>query len=140
MTEVRAMLEAETDPTGFVLAVADLREARAKAATPGPYEAHQYKRDSALVGGEIFTPDIDRRPIPYASTWPDAEHIAAEANPAHALAEVALWRHLAKGHAGHEMNGITTCRSCDGAIEFPCADLLAVVAAARAYLGEGGQR
>lgn len=142
------------DPAGFVLAACDLREARIKAATPGPYTARPYERGvSALVGGEIFTPDPDLRPIPYATTWADAVHIAAEAAPVHALAEVTLWRLIATKHRAEAGMFPPVCSACapvieydedtDGETEFlplaPCELLIAVVAAARAYLiGAGG--
>lgn len=130
----------QADPGGFVLAVADLREARAKTATPGPYEA--------LSLHTINGVDWQIHAGPTGAVWlyigngeqdrADGEHIAAEANPAHALAEAALWRGVARRHKRNVLRGpdgvvVDACRWCND--RFPCPDLLAVVAACRAYAG-----
>jgi hypothetical protein len=101
-----ALPDPATDPAGFILAVADLRE---------------------LTAG--------------------AEH-TAEANPEHALAEVALWRLVAEEHHAKPTRVtdglpredpvyrvVDTC-SC-GRGSWPCYGPLlpACVAAARAYVG-----
>lgn len=85
---------ADTDPVGFVAAVADLRKTRAKAATTeGSASPWRAAEDAGcgccanIRGGaqDTLLANADDR---------YAEHIAAEANPAHALAEVALWRSI----------------------------------------------
>lgn len=57
----------------------------------------------------------------------DAQGITADSPKlaAFVLAQVALWRSIVERHVGDHI--------CSG--QFPCPDLLAVVAAARAYLG-----
>lgn len=124
------------DPAGFVLAACDLREARIKAATPGPYEA--------LSLHTIDGVDWQIHAGPNGAVWlyvgsseqdrADAVHIAAEASPAHALAEVALWRGIAGRHEPYQ-DWCGRCQDRGGVVAWPCPDLLAVVAAARAYLG-----
>ncbi len=135
--------DAVADSAGFVLAVAEIREARAKSAIPGPWcptwthDAIRHVQRNVDIdcsahdddGGAVS--EDCRRFGRY-----DGEHIAAEANPAHALAEVALWRTIVSRHVLVTDPGTDSwCRMCV-VPEYPCADLLAVVAAARAYLGE----
>jgi hypothetical protein len=137
------------DPTGFVLAAADLRERRATylGVLQSTWRASTqvYDRgdeDHMVTADDVeheFQSDVVARMIENA---PTAEHIAAEANPEHALAEVALWRGIAQRHrSGRQTYGstvVTICMACAGE-RFPCPDLLAAVAAARAYLtGAGG--
>lgn len=127
----------DTDPAAGLAAAADLREQRTRAATGGPYGTRTYD-DGTEVCHEVHAgpdhlawlyigaADQDRT---------DAEHIAAEANPAHTLAEAALWRSIARRHTGYadELRPTPTCTTCG--FTTPCPDLRAAVAAARAYLG-----
>ena len=134
-----ARAPAGSDQAAFVLAVAALREARAKAATSGPYVARTVDEKIQLAH------QIHAGPAGYvwlyigddAEALDDTEHIAAEANPAHALAEVALWRVVAEWHGRGlgEFDWCTTCGRVNGSVKFPCPNLLAVVAAAEAYAG-----
>lgn len=81
------------DPAGFVLAACGVRQARL---------------DRAVAGG--LHVDVE----------PGIGYVAAECNPDHARAEVALWR------------AVVAAEACFGKEYQPVAD--AVVAAARAYL------
>ena len=144
--------DAGTDPTGFVLAVADLRERRAKAATPGPWrvttDGDPCGPDIALVHDDLDDEDSESDIVArFVETWDAAEHIAAEASPAHALAEVALWRRLAERHQSEGLDADSDgefWRDCycglpwtdPARTDLGCLDLLAALAAARAYLGE----
>lgn len=135
------------DPAGFVLAACDLREKRIEAVRPERWLAWP-----AALPGEWIVAGLTRGgpdPHPIATTHGlhsaelEAVHVAAEANPAHALAEVALWRGVAKRHQRNILRGPESvlnpnrCQWCND--NYPCPDLLAVVAAARAYLtGTGG--
>ena len=129
---------AGTDPAAFVLAVADLREQRARAATPGPYVARTTD-DVGELAHQVHAG-------PHGAVWlylgsdaqelADAEHIAAEADPDHALAEVALWRGVVERHIDGVDHLGPFCVCCwSRSRSWPCPDLLAVVAAAKAYLG-----
>lgn len=155
MAEPVAVPDDVADPARFVLAACDLRTARINAATPGPYKAlslhtidgvdwHVHAGPSGAVWLYVGSGEQDRA---------DAVHIAAEANPRHALAEVALWRLIATKHRAEAGMFPPVCTACaptveydedtDGETEFlplaPCELLIAVVAAARAYLtGTGG--
>jgi hypothetical protein len=132
-----ALPDPQADPGAYVTAVVNLRERRIKSGTPGPYEA--------LSLHTINGVDWQIHAGPAGAVWlyvgngkqdrADAEHIAAEANPAHALAEVALWRRVAERHGGVRIEGKPYCGTCRSAVS-PCADLLAVVAACRAYAGD----
>ena len=96
--------DAGQDPAGYVLTVADLREARAKAFGIG---------DQAFIGGWLAgrvdgcgcgagEPGYPHEPHcgwePLVKFDGPGEHVPAEANPAHGLAEVALWRGIVKRH------------------------------------------
>lgn len=117
--------DAGQDPTGYVLAAADLREKRAKAATAAnwrPQPSYPWgiwqeagSDDPGFVSTSLAT-----------NAAPDAVHIAAEANPEHALAEVALWREVAvlTRDLYHDL--------------YPHPLMAAAVAAARAYLTGAG--
>jgi hypothetical protein len=133
--------DAVADPAAFVLAVADPREKRIGL-------AHPVVDSDDDIGWWVdddqncLEPTDDREPlirggdneiIGSVPTLPAADHIAAEANPAHALAEVALWRGIAERH---QRVPFGFCEVGDHRTDWPCPDLLAVVAAARAYLGE----
>jgi hypothetical protein len=141
------------DPTGFVLAACDLREARINAAGRGTWEAICAGPDGWEVRDVVPPTGRRRRRIiarvrmgPFELDRAAALHIAAEANPAHALAEVALWRGMAGRHWGkqtvamppHPDGPIYCCATCMTDV-WPCPDLRDAVAAARAYLtGAGG--
>lgn len=144
--------DAGTDPGGYLLAAADLREKRIAAATQGTWAVHDGDIVSWVVGEHGFDDDLDRV-IGDPAGWPaDHEHIAAEANPYHALAEVALWRAVAAEHApkfGRFTTGLPvgdpewregyTC-SCSGVPPAECSNKVfrAAVGAAQAYLTGAG--
>jgi hypothetical protein len=137
--------DAEQDPAGYVLAVADLREKRAKAAIPGPYEVYQLPERSIASAQERVGLGVAGDEMGHLATfvgWGEetAVHMAAEANPAHARDEVALWRGVAARHTSRSGKWCDWCGSKPAVhAVWPCPDLLAVVAAARAYLtGAGG--
>jgi hypothetical protein len=140
-TDVRTALpDPAADPAGYVLAVADLRERRAKVATESPYIVHSSLSGLAKVYSATAEPGMQRVAITGTDEQAslDAEHIAAEANPAHALAEVALWRGVAQRHdpvPGLEPLECGVCGERYTGQLWPCPDLLAVVAAAKAYAG-----
>lgn len=133
------------DPGGYVLAVADLRERRIAAVRPERWRAWPAALPGEwTIAGVTRGGNADRHPIATThglhSAEVEAVHIAAEANPAHALAEVALWRGIVERHGDH--GGASNYRGepdpalCHGCAErWPCPDLLAVVAAAQAYMG-----
>jgi hypothetical protein len=142
--------DAGQDPAGYVLAAADLREKRAKAVAPGPWLLTDPNEGSGVgplwtvVNDAFLNPPADEN-APWLAvelhtgTKDEAEYVAAEANPKHALAEVALWRGVVERHElAMDGQDIRCCRTCLST-EWPCPDLLDVVAAARAYLtGAGG--
>lgn len=156
MTDDIDLTLAGTDPAAFVLAVADLREARANAATPGPWVPY-YCGIERGPGPDGVLPAIsicDTGSGDADQTWPDAEHIAAEADPAHVLAAIRHWRGTVERHrsmtaanvyqvpAGMGVSDVAPypvliCRACRVDPNYPCPDLLAVVAAAKAYLTGG---
>ncbi len=131
-----------TDPTGFLLAAADLREKRI-----GQVALVSSGQWSAGIDGGHYLRDVvaDSRTMEVCGTSNAkgasrrlAVHIAAEANPAHARAEVALWRSIAERHQPWQSGrpeDAGWCRQHYALTEYPCPDLLAAVAAARAYLG-----
>jgi hypothetical protein len=131
---VTGLPDPAADLAGFVLAVAEIRERRAKhpfvPQTQWRANAQEYDR-----GDEEFMVLADDPDEPYGSTdvartvetWEAADHIAAEANPAHALAEVALWRGIAERHYQEAHQTPPWCAWCTSS--WPCPDLLAAVAA-----------
>lgn len=123
----------QTDPTGYVLAVADQREQRSKAiGALGGLAAEVHPDGRAWVNAE----HPDHWHTASMHGYPRlAEHIAAEANPGHALTEVALWRGIAERHivGVDHLGPFCVCCWSRG---FPCPDLLAVGAAAKAYAGD----
>lgn len=138
----------EADPAGYLLAAADLREARARGipeprwVARGNWIASWTDRCTCGSSGEIAAlyghePGCGLEQVLQTSGPDEADHIAAEANPAHALAEVKLWRGIVERHG----LGRTWCLWCGegDSIEVPCPDLRAAVAAARAYLDGAGQ-
>lgn len=145
---------ADTAPGSYVLVVALLREERARAATPGPWlqapDTHAGRvwiQRTAAKWHSLGPPDMEplfslRGDESYAQREADAAFVVAEANSAHALAEVALWRGVVERHRPYDDNIPALCYACHEAPEgcageWPCPDLLAVVAAAKAYLTGG---
>lgn len=124
-TDLLALLE--SDPGAGILAVADLREQRTKAALPGELRP---SKPFSIGSGTTWYVDRgdDPKAVPAAACQrpEDAVHIAAEANPEHVLAAVRLWRMVA-----HEME-IQPERFESGDIPYIW---VACVAACRAYLG-----
>lgn len=148
------------DPAAGIRAAADLREQRARAATPGPYIPFY---GGHLRGQPGDVAGVEQGPAEPGEPWPavvicdtgglnrpvqaqaNAEHIAAEANSAHALAAVHRWRGVVKRHGGQERFGPGSereCGTCVGSFayeegaDWPCPDLIDTVAEVRAYLGE----
>jgi hypothetical protein len=129
------------DPAGFLLAAADIREGRIAAATAGAWEAFCPGSEGWEVR-EVVPPTVRRRRRiiaklrggTFQQDRADAEHIAAEANPALARGEVALWREIV-GMLHHEQ--------CFG-ISDPCSCIRGILlrkalGAARAYLTGAGE-
>jgi hypothetical protein len=127
-----------TDPAGYVLAVAEERERRAKAAAT---ESPSWRDVGVAIDAASG--------VPFVAPADTAEHIAAEANPGHTLEAVRHWRSIVErhsvGHAcvygsqsGHWHDAVSDTYAPNAPtvrvwISEPCPDLLAVVAAARAY-------
>lgn len=114
--------DAGTDPARYVLAVADIAEQDAydgeshlRHMTDGHWHDRCYWcRIRRVVGGTGFGPGQ---------------------SPAHTRAEVALWRCIVSRHMlTVDPDKGQWCRMCV-VPEYPCADLLAVVAACQAYAG-----
>jgi hypothetical protein len=133
-----AVPDPDTDPGGYVLAVADIREQRAKAATEGPYKARSWEPE----------PEHEVVAGPLGAVWlyigdeehdrADAEHIAAEADPDHALEAVRHWRTVVERHGSPARPGDVApwCQTHQMRhLLDDCRALLAVVAAAKAYAG-----
>lgn len=141
--DILALLSPQTPDTWpqGILAAADLREQRAKAATPGPYvpyytgvEQSPTQSDGTWPALTICDTVVSDRP---RQAWPNAEHIAAEASPAHALAAVRHWRGVVERHTPMRIrskDGRDVCQWCDGSL-WPCDDLTETADEARAYLG-----
>ena len=135
-TEVLALLAPNSSNTWRegILAAADLRERRARSATAGPY----YVVANDLIGGYMVRNEdappssAYGRDVADFMTEEDCHHIAAEANPAHALAAVHHWRGVVERHDAKATTP-TLCAWCLG--NWPCPDLQEVAAEARAYLG-----
>jgi len=138
--ELLALLD--KDSAAGILAVADLRERRANAVTEGPYAARKNDGGYEIAAGErgavwlyIGDDDQDRA---------DAEHLAAEAAPAHALAAVCRWRRVVERHVVGQMIGegeenYAGCEWCwQVTEEWPCPDLRETADEARAYIHGGG--
>lgn len=132
----------DDEPSAGILAVADLRERRARAATQGTWDVMD-PTDTDLPHLVAFRVDADTGfDDDYVSLAEpgdivhvnDVEHIAAEANPVHARAEVAQWRGVVKRHFCGDSGTLIYCEWCRSE-DWPCADLLDVVAAAKAYAG-----
>ncbi len=133
----------QADQTAYVFATADLREGRIRAAEsyfPGPW-----RRGPGYFSGYGVVADARGAEITkHFERESPADHIAAEANPKHALAEVRLWRGIAgrhvQGWTDPKVQGnadslvvlqVPQCASRCGT--WPCSDLLDVVAACQAY-------
>jgi hypothetical protein len=132
----------DTDPAGYVLAVADVRERRASAPDGKTY---RWAADSGWLVEQVdqhtcgtgpnghyghHEPGCGLIPLVELPTAL-AECIASEHNGA--LAEVALWRQISRRHTARRGASVW-CRH-DG-MGWPCEDLLAVVAAVKAYAGD----
>jgi hypothetical protein len=139
----------DTDHHAGVLAAADLREQRAAAATQGRWVAATGRgKKHGVVGVPGPEPGsgvaVAVCGSPGTVKAANAQHIAAEANPATVRAAVALWRGIAQRHRwvdypNGDAGDYTTC--CTGCNHMPsdpdtdlCPDMRDVVAAARAYL------
>jgi hypothetical protein len=89
----------DSDPVAGILDAADLRERRCDAVTRGEWFAESQNVRVRILGMDE-TPTVamppGRTPMSFKDTWANAEHIAAEANPAHALAAVRRWRGVAE--------------------------------------------
>ena len=121
MTETDAILAlADSDPAVFILRVADLREQRASSVSRG----HWYANNGyVLCNSGDPTDGVNV----CAALISNAEHIAAEANPTHALAAARHWRGVVERHS----LGCPDQR----AASVPCDDLTETADEARAYLG-----
>lgn len=107
----------DRDPAAGILAVADLREQQAQHpdADRAMRLAHQYLR------------------VALQRMWM-AGYIAAEANPAHALAAVRRWRGVVDRHGRYTDDGVAlVCRRCGET--WQCPDFRETADEARAYLG-----
>jgi hypothetical protein len=140
--QIIALLDADTSPAAGILAVADLREQRAKAATAGLWHPRKEYPQTVWQGEGDPTDDASSDDFGIVSTTlamnpaADAEHIAAEANPAHALAAVRRWRGVVERHTLMQPAQTPWCRWCDGdEARWPCPDLVETADEARAYLG-----
>ena len=156
--EILALLD--SDPAAGILAAADLREQRATCASSGPYTVVEaiakprglYELRIGPTWRDPETGDEGQSVVAQVSgdgggfLWllpqarRDAEHIAAEANPAHALAAVRRWRGVVGRHQPFEFRtsgGGQNCECCrPGAWpNWPCPDLTETADEARAYLG-----
>jgi hypothetical protein len=122
-----------TNPAAYIEHWADIREQRAKASQPGPYRVLPETSFGARGTGPLQMLLTPRGRRVAGVVWPaTAEHIAAEANPAHALAEVALWRQVARFHQqGVDHTGDNWCGW--DTEDWPCLGMRAVVAAVTAY-------
>ena len=151
-TDILALLDPgspDTWPQG-ILAAADLRDDRAKLATQGRWGvvngttiATGVKQTSPGCFGfiaKIAEVEYDHcesgdRDFAEQQADADAEHIAAEANPAHAFAAVDRWRGVIERHR-ISVEGPEPWCLVDAAA-WPCPDLTATADEARAYL-QGG--
>lgn len=113
-------------PGDSVWLIAEVRKLR------DALETETYRADTAAANNIALRAERDRLDV-------RVQFVAFE-TPAHALAEVALWRGIVERHGDH--GGASNYRGepdpalCHGCAErWPCPDLLAVVAAARAYMG-----
>ena len=129
----------EQDPAAGILAAADLRKQRAKA-MGGPWRAygrHIVEETTACTcaGGPPYGHEPHCGQELVAEFNEDAaEHIAAEANPAHALAAVRRWVKAAERHHVEPFGGVPLC--VYDSRNWPCPDLTETADEARAYLGE----
>lgn len=140
-----ALSRLDVDPVTGLIAAADVREAQALAALALGTDWHVAPDGYDDLTLWATKPEGAGPPYPVVrgsrlgGRWQTIlGHIAAEADPAHALAEVTLWRDIAERHR-IDFAAPTWPRLCVACrLPAPCPELLAAVAAARAYLG--GQR
>lgn len=147
-TETDAILAlADSDPAAFILRAADLREQRASTVNEGG-PGIWYVGDGSISGPGYRIADVHEH-------YPDnllTEHIAAEANPDHALAAVRHWRGVVDRHVRESqqlwehsgLGGIRgsgradVCKEHRNPVAYDdCPDLAETVADARAYLSGG---
>jgi hypothetical protein len=135
----------ENDPAAGILAVADLREKLAKAATPGPWlqapDTHAgqvWIQRTKAKRYSLGTPDME--PLfavrghgdeNYEQREADATFIVAEANTDHSLAAVRRWNGAVTRH--YRDNDRPVCGHDQRS--WPCPDLTETADEARAYLG-----
>jgi hypothetical protein len=128
----------EQDPAAGILATADLREKRAKAATQGATLTRYVHGGGRLAN---YSEGRDRTLVADFYDDADREYIAAEADPAHALAAVRRWRGVVERHKPSRFNSdgdpywYSGCTLCLGYPHWPCPDLTETADEARAYLG-----
>ena len=125
----------DTWPAG-ILATGDLREQRANLINEGGPGI--WYVDGNTISGPGY-------PIAMVEDVYDGvltEHIAAEANPAHALAAIHRWKNVVERHAPFQRmtpGKAPWCINCvprtEKRLDWPCPDLQEVAAEARAYLG-----
>lgn len=112
----------DSDPAAGILAVADLREQRATDYGDGATRlARQHLRLSLNLHAM-------------------SDYIAAEANPAHALAAVRRWRGVVERHRMIDSLFPLSCDWCsqetdDLLVVWPCPDLTETTDEARTYVG-----
>ena len=161
--ELLALLD--SDPAAGILAVSDLRQRRVNAATQGTWETFRMPPSDDGIVPEVVMVRVMRGPRswdrvasgacdPAADTYygaehylmvDDAEHIAAEANPAHALAAVRRWRGVVERHVRSIAQldpPYGFCRECQArwappgaTTAWPCPEIRETADEARAYLG-----
>jgi hypothetical protein len=123
----------DSDPAAGILAVADLRERRVKVASPGEWR-------SSPGMSTIYSPVPGGHQRTAIALYPvDAEHIAAEANPAHALAAVRRWRGVVERHKLIDQDTLFCSWCSDESAHpdtaWPCVEIRETADEARAYLG-----
>jgi hypothetical protein len=128
-------------PATGILAVADLREQRATAATQGPWIAwqgdHYWKVDRAPDGPHV----CNTGRTTWNGTAEDAVYIAAD-HPEVALAAVRRWRDTATRHgqvnvplADGSGDTVRRCKACGHIGDSDCRDIALTADEARAYAG-----
>ena len=129
----------DTWPQG-ILATGDLRVLRANLINEGGPGIWYVGPDHTINGPDYLIATVEDI---YGGRL--TEHIAAEANPAHALAAVRRWRGVVKRHVRESAEiEVSVCAHCvmsgpDGYVwgveSWPCPDLTETADEARAYLG-----
>ena len=147
--DILALLSPQTPDTWpqGILAAADLREWRCDSVTRGDWYA-----DGQAVRVQVL--GLDETPavaVPPARTQLtlkaceiNAEHIAAEANPAHALAAVRHWRGVVERHClvdngpkQHECCRCVGSWAYEEGLPWPCDDIRETADEARDYVSGG---